>query len=316
MPISLPYEIVASCASIPSLCFRSEQNSSSELMDEDDDSSQPTTDLSTMSDNDDDSEDSEDERGEDDDASEGEEEDDNADADDNTDQIVATSQNDDLSYSCLLEDSKGLLSSDDESEDEFESSTPKAVDLLIFCKTLCRCRKLINHINKSSVLYDALHTLRSTSVTVNLVTDMKVRWGSTNTMVERLLQYRSAINKLFEQLPTVAGTTKTQQATLQRLKLSRDEWSLLEILRNILQVFVEATEMLSGSKYPSLAIAHDVLSSLYFYLSSSSTDPVEISIKNALKQSFDKYIDRSASSFELQDMMVRNPVSRTLDSST
>ena len=271
------------------------------MMDEGGESTQVSAKILMTSGNDDDGDEDDDDNGGDDDndAEDDESEDDDGDDDD------AEDNEENTVYNAEQHEYSGLISSDDESEDDHELSVPQFIDLQIICQILCRCRKLINIINSSSIIYNLVREMVGSNVKVDLVVDMKVRWGSTHTMVERIIQYRPALLNLFGQLPSLSDVTKHQRAVLQSLKLSDDEWSILESLSDILHVFVEATEMLSGNKYPSLAIAYDVLDSLQFYLNASSAHPVESSIKHALKQSFDKYIDRSSDSSQHKDTLIR-----------
>ncbi len=202
-------------------------------------------------------------------------------------------------------DSSDSFSSDDETENDGEQSTPDLVDIPLIGEILRRCRKTINVVNKSSIIHAAVEKMARPNINVNLTVDMKVRWGSTNKMIEHFLIYRPILDKLIDALPSLEGLTKHQKKKLSDLQLSDNEWTTLEVLSNTLQMFARATEMLSGSTYPSLAMAYPVLHSLRFYLGNPGKSPMENTIKAALTKSFDKYIRRSADSRDYQYMLVR-----------
>lgn len=65
------------------------------------------------------------------------------------------------------------------------------------------------------------------------------------------------------------------------------------MLCKCLGILSDASDMLSESNYPSLALVYPVLDSFHFYLNSPSGDEVELSIKTALIPAFEKYIQHS-----------------------
>ena len=72
---------------------------------------------------------------------------------------------------------------------------------------------------------------------------MPVRWNSTHAMLERLLDLRPAIDAICR-----------LEERLQKFRISPEEWALLQHLKDILDIFVKATEHLSGSTYPTLSM--------------------------------------------------------------
>lgn len=66
------------------------------------------------------------------------------------------------------------------------------------------------------------------------------------------------------------------------------------MLCKCLGILSDASDMLSESNYPSLALVYPVLDSFHFYLNSPSGDEVELSIKTALIPAFEKYIQHSS----------------------
>ncbi|CAM6006508.1 unnamed protein product [Sphagnum balticum] len=184
------------------------------------------------------------------------------------DEVDDGSDVDDSESIDMVHDTNDSLTSEDEIESDDEQLTPQSFDSLSICEILCRCRKIVNSTNKSSIIHDAFRSLAPSSVKGDLVLDMKVRWGSTFSMIKRLNAHRSTLINLIDELSSIQGVTVRQKNTLTNSKLSDDDWIILEILSNILGMFVEATEMLSGQNYPSLALAYPILDSLNHYLNS------------------------------------------------
>lgn len=200
---------------------------------------------------------------------------------------------------------KGDLSSDDDMATDDEQAINEFNDPESILQILCRCRKIINVINKSSILYDFFDKLSQVNSNGGLILDMKVRWGSTFKMIRRLLDLRPMIIQTIHESSSLPGLTKAQAQALADNQLNDDEWSILQSLSGILEVFHNATEMLSGQKYPSLAIAYSVLDGLDFFLHSLSDDHIENSIKSLLQKSFNDYITRSTDSPVYQHILVR-----------
>jgi len=78
----------------------------------------------------------------------------------------------------------------------------------------------------------------------------------------------------------------------------------LTALCKSLAIFAVATEMLSDSNYPSLALAYIVLESLRFYLGNKDTDPIEETIKSALGEVYEKYMHHPIDSPEHESLLV------------
>jgi hypothetical protein len=206
----------------------------------------------------------------------------------------------------LDEESADSSSSDDETGMDDEPLLTTSIDPLSIGQLLRRCRKIIGIIKHSSVLHAALRAFAPSDLNADLVLDVEVRWGSTLKMIQRLIMYRAALTGFMDELPSIPGVTPGQKTELIRLNISDDDWNVVDALQNVLQVFSDATVMLSGSNYPSLAIAYPVLDSLKYFLDSASDDPDENSMKVLLQKSFNHYIDRSKDSTKYQHLLVRN----------
>lgn len=227
------------------------------------------------------------------------------DDDSGDDEIDDGSNVDDNESIDMTHDTNDSFTSEDEIENDDEQSTQQSLDSLSTCEILCRCRKIINTINKSSIIHDAFRSFAPTSVKGDLILDMKVRWGSTFSMIKRLKEHRSTLTDLIDGLSCIQGVTVRQKNTLTNSKLSDNDWIILDILSDILERFVDATDMLSGQNYPTLGLAYSVMDSLEFFLNSKSLNPTGNPIKAALKQAFKKYIDRSTTSPSYQHTLVR-----------
>lgn len=83
---------------------------------------------------------------------------------------------------------------------------------------------------------------------LNLIELVETRWNSEFKMIQRMVKLKKPLSAIFE---------------IKKLKFknkfSESEWNLLENLIMILQPFHEATECMSGSKYPTLSMAIPVL---------------------------------------------------------
>lgn len=197
------------------------------------------------------------------------------------------------------------LSSVDDMETDDEQSVIEFDGVESLCRILCRCRKIISIINKSTILNDFMEKWSPANFNGGLITDMKVRWGSTYKMIVSLLELWLIVTQIIDDSSSLPGVTKAQAKALVDNSLDDSEWSTLKIIGDVLEVFHNATEMLSGKTYPALSLAYSVLDSLHFFLNSASDNPLEKAIKLLLKQAFDKYIIRSADSPIYRYVLVR-----------
>ncbi|RNA00447.1 hypothetical protein BpHYR1_053517 [Brachionus plicatilis] len=81
-------------------------------------------------------------------------------------------------------------------------------------------------------------------------------------MLERCLNFNDIVKKITGNPEIISGLKKQQQTALEKLKISSNEWSLIETLINVLKPFYEATKILSRSKFPTLScglVVHTLL---------------------------------------------------------
>jgi len=187
-------------------------------------------------------------------------------------------------------DNTDIISSDEEMEYDDEEILDRSVILENINHILSSCRKIVNGINRSSILYETVQNLARPTVKGDLILDMRIRWNSTCNMILRLIEYRPILTAFMNQLPSIRGPTPKKKKKLLKLQLSDMEWNVLDTLKPALELFSDASDMLSGSNYPSLAMAYPVIDSLYHYLQSTSTDDIENTIKYVLNGTFHKYV--------------------------
>ena len=126
-----------------------------------------------------------------------------------------------------------------------------------------KSRKIIAKIRSSHRLWESLEA-QSQAARISPkrpILDMPVRWNSTHAMLERILELRPAIDavcryvnlKIYYFIEILTNIYCRLEERLQRFQLSIEEWSLLQHLKDILDIFIKATEHLSGSSYPTLS---------------------------------------------------------------
>jgi hypothetical protein len=201
-------------------------------------------------------------------------------------------------------DDMEIVSSDDEIDCEMIDTLNDSFHIDSISDVLYNCRKIVNIINKSSILYEITQKLARPAIKHDLSVDMRIRWNSTCKMVSNFNNYENILNKLMDQLPSIEGVRTGQKNKLLKLQLSNAEWEIMKILEGVLLVFCEGSEMLSGSQYPSYAMAYQVIDTLNLYLQQNTIDPIEAKIKEALREALDRYVLHPPGSPEHNLMLV------------
>jgi len=98
---------------------------------------------------------------------------------------------------------------------------------------------------------------------INLILDFHVRWNSVYLMITRLEKFKSIVNIITKKPESIPGLTNSQKTSIASLKLSNDEWSLSLIY--VLAPFYKATKILSGRKYPTLALSFVIKKILHVF---------------------------------------------------
>lgn len=203
----------------------------------------------------------------------------------------SASDDDDEEDLYLTRDDDEAIDSDDDEEG------PRSIDTLQISELLTKCRTIIKTIRKSSILNDELLLLaRNSSIKVGLILDMRVRWNSSFAMIKRLITFQSVLEQFYTQLDSLPGATAKQRIKLTNARLSSHDWTLLQILKQVLERFTDASVALSGDEYPTLSVAYAIIFSLRHYLNGQAGDPLESAVKQLLQSQFDHYVSPPAQS--------------------
>jgi hypothetical protein len=160
-------------------------------------------------------------------------------------------------------------------------------------------RTVITTIRKSGILHDAVRNIAyDSSINVDLILDMRIRWNSSYNMLNRLFVFQSVLEELYVQIDSLSGVTKRQREKLMSAYLSNSDWALLQSLQFVLERFSDATELISGKSYPTISIVYAVKLSLHHFLN-DLTDDINVSIiKQMLLAEFDRYMTLPVNSKE------------------
>ncbi|CAF1428121.1 unnamed protein product [Adineta ricciae] len=122
-----------------------------------------------------------------------------------------------------------------------------------------KSRSFAKLINKSSILMNHVSSLKKQfKINRSLQLDCKSRWNSSYHLVEGLLMYKKIIKKINSEKYDI-GLNKKQTAKLSSIELNQDDWKILELIEFVLKPIVHATELVSGSKYPTIGISYFVI---------------------------------------------------------
>ena len=125
----------------------------------------------------------------------------------------------------------------------------KAYNLPKVHTTIARCKKLVEHFNKST---KETYKLREKQKMLELkehklIQDCPTRWGSTLSMLKRVSEQQAAIAAVLI------------EGKVQHLMPEGEEWSIIDELIKILEPFQEATEVMSTEKFPSISSVKPLL---------------------------------------------------------
>ena len=151
---------------------------------------------------------------------------------------VADTDDEDLSSDMFMDDSLEsdiltensdndveLLEEDDDSsslQSELDGSDECNIDFYDIPNLMNKCRIKIKTIRKSTILYETLCKIaRRSSVKVDLVLDMKIRWNSTYTMLQRLLDYQSILKNFMITLPLLMELRTNSSLVFSKLNLQK-----------------------------------------------------------------------------------------------
>lgn len=120
-----------------------------------------------------------------------------------------------------------------------------------------KARALVNYFHSSCIATDKLNraqkALKSDSVPLKLLQDVKTRWWSTYTLIERMLQLREALENVFEDEFRFRESQNTI-TNLEKLKLTESDFESLKNIEFVLRPFKAAQKALEGEKYVHLSL--------------------------------------------------------------
>ncbi|CAF1527176.1 unnamed protein product [Adineta steineri] len=143
-------------------------------------------------------------------------------------------------------------------------------------------------------------SIYNTSFHVNKISGI----ASSKCLINKLIKYQSIITQLINELPKLKDISYKQKRVLSKSQLSNEEWDIIKTLSVTLSYFSDASDMLSGSGYPSYATAYIVINSLKNYLQLNTPNRIEQIIKDELKKSFVQYVINSSGSPEHNLLLV------------
>ena len=137
---------------------------------------------------------------------------------------------------------------------------------------LARAKKVVEHFNHSRLDSEELKVKQKQLDLPPhcLIQDVVTRWNSTLDMASRLCEQQAAIAAVLH-----------GKRDLYHLELSPQKWHDLEDLIKLLEPFKNATEVLSGQKYPTLSCLGPILADLKEKV---SDDPLDSRTMKSAKQ--------------------------------
>ena len=149
-----------------------------------------------------------------------------------------------LAVQAMLKELKASAISDEANIADDIDDAPDDLDTGTISVALYKARKIIAKIRSSNILWESLQAqAQVVHITAKRpILDMRVRWNSTYSMLERLLELQPAITAVCR-----------LEDKLRPLQLIPSEWALLQELKQHLHIFIKATQHLSGQSYPTLS---------------------------------------------------------------
>ncbi|CAF3500538.1 unnamed protein product [Rotaria socialis] len=157
----------------------------------------------------------------------------------------------------------------DESDDD-EESTLLTIEKL--ANTIQKSRSLIKLIRRSQILMMYVNDEKKLSgINRRLIIDCITRWNSTYLAVQSLLIHKNVLLNLYQSKRKLVLTSK-QKEKLNLCELSNDEYDIISNLMDIFDSFYQATNLLSGSKYPTIGLCLYILRQIKDFLEDENED--------------------------------------------
>ena len=172
-----------------------------------------------------------------------------------------------------------------------------------------KCRLMVkfmrNHTITNEYINQYMLSNNNGKRTDDLVLDMFIRWNSSFLLLDRLIIYKNIINSMFSFPNNLVGLTEKQKQQLGELSLQQPEWELIQSLRNIMEPFLDASVVLQGQHYPTMALSFYVFHLLCCFLESTSNDElITSSLKESLRFWFKVHCKEKLPSGQIEIMIV------------
>ena len=150
-------------------------------------------------------------------------------------------------------------------------------------EALHKARDICSHANKSTIFCNELRRQQRLQMEGNekvLIQDVATRWNSTFDMAERFLELK----------PAIISSIATVDANL--VQLTKENWTYLQKTKDVLQVFKEATVMLS-SKSASISqaiyIVTLIMKNLKVTLADHGVKQLKRALSTGMEERFEHY---------------------------
>ena len=131
---------------------------------------------------------------------------------------------------------------------------------------LTRSRNLVAYFCHSNKQNEALMNIqqgtRSGMTAVSYVKDMPVRWSSTCSMLERILELRTSVKALNGTLLNATGESNREGLSLQAVLLSDADYAKITLLLGLLDPLAEVSTILQATKYVTLSLVYPFIAIL------------------------------------------------------
>ena len=131
-----------------------------------------------------------------------------------------------------------------------------------------------------------------------LIADCINRWNSTYLALNSLLKHKTILLHLFENKAKLSLTSK-QKEMLGLLELSSDDYAIFTNLMDTFDLFYQATDLLSGSKYPTIGLCLYAIRNLKEFFEKEEDDEsnILITLKQFVVESLNHYFDENDEQF-------------------
>ncbi|CAF3290741.1 unnamed protein product, partial [Rotaria sp. Silwood2] len=118
------------------------------------------------------------------------------------------------------------------------------------------------------------------------------RWNSTYLALKALTDNKKFLLNLFENKGKLPIASK-QKEKLTSLEISSDDWMIIMNLMDIFEPFYEATNLLSGSKYPTIGLSLYAIRNIkdFFETEDDDESSILITLKKFILESFNHYFN-------------------------